>query len=58
MNDLKTMKSGLMLGVNPNVKRQEEDFYATEPKALELFLDKLDEDNIILHSEVWEPACG
>ena len=47
-----------MLGVNSNVKRQEEDFYATEPKALELFLEKLDEDNIILHSEVWEPACG
>ena len=35
------MKSGLMLGVNPNVERQIEDFYATEPSALVLFLEKL-----------------
>ena len=35
------MKSGLMLGVNPKAERQQEDFYATDPKALELFLDKL-----------------
>ena len=35
------MKSGLMLGVNPNAERQSEDFYATDPKALELFLEKV-----------------
>ena len=46
-----------MLGVNPNVKRQEEDFYATEPKALEIFLEKLYDDNIVLKN-VWECACG
>ena len=51
------MKAGLMLGVNPNAKRQEEDFYATNPKALELFLDKLSEDGIALEN-VWECACG
>jgi hypothetical protein len=37
------MKSGLMLGVNPKAERQKEDFYATEPKALEIFIDKLNE---------------
>jgi len=51
------MKSGLMLGVNPNAQRQTEDFYATEPKALEIFLEKLKEDKIYLFN-VWECACG
>ena len=55
---METMKSGLMLGVNPNVKRQEEDFYATEPKALELFLEKLKEDGLKIDENVWECACG
>ena len=32
------MKSGLMLGVNPNAERQKEDFYATHPNALKVFL--------------------
>ncbi len=53
-----TMKSGLMLGVNPNAIRQEEDFYATEPKALSVFLDKLKEDDIELAKNLWEPSCG
>ncbi len=47
-----------MLGVNPNAIRQEDDFYATDPKALEIFLDKLKQDNIILNHYIWEPACG
>lgn len=46
-----------MLGVNPNAERQKEDFYATEPKALEIFLDKLNDDGVNL-SKVWEPSCG
>jgi len=52
------MKSGLMLGVNPNTQRQEEDFYATEPSALVLFLEKLKEDGIELKENILEPACG
>jgi hypothetical protein len=52
------MKSGLMLGVNPNTERQKEDFYATNPKALELFLSKLEEDGIGIDNKVWECACG
>ena len=30
------MKSGLMLGVNPNAIREKNDFYATNPHALEI----------------------
>lgn len=52
------MKSGLQLGVNSETKREPEDFYATQPKALEIFLDKLNQDNIILNNQVWECACG
>ena len=33
--------------------REENDYYATEPKALELLLD-LEEFN----KNIWEPACG
>lgn len=52
------MKSGLMLGVNPNTIRQEDDFYATEPSAMELFYDKWNKDGNEFHFKVWEPACG
>ncbi len=41
-----------------NKEREERDFYATDPKALEIFLDKLDEDKIELHNDIWECACG
>ena len=50
------MKSGLMLGVNPKVEREENDFYATNPKALEVFLQNFPALDISL--PVWEPACG
>lgn len=39
-------------------EREKNDFYATDPKALEIFLDKLKEDNIKLHNNIWECACG
>ena len=38
--------------------REKNDYYATDPKALELFLDKLKEDGIKLHENIWECACG
>ena len=38
--------------------RAEHDYYSTDPHALEIFLDKLKEDNIRLHNDIWEPACG
>jgi alpha-glucosidase (family GH31 glycosyl hydrolase) len=52
------MKSALMLGVNPNAERQKEDFYATDPKALKLFLDRIAEDGFELKGKIWECACG
>lgn len=39
-------------------ERENNDYYATDPKALEVFLDKIDEDGIRLHKNVWECACG
>lgn len=39
-------------------EREKNDFYATDPHALEIFLDKLKEDNIELHNNIWECACG
>lgn len=47
-----------MLGVNHNTERQSEDFYATNPRALELFISKLEEDGLSLDKKVWECACG
>lgn len=44
-----------MLGVNPNAEREENDFYATNPKALKLFLDIFGEK---LNEPVWECSCG
>lgn len=37
------MKSALMLGVNPLAEREINDFYATEPKAMEIALPYLQE---------------
>lgn len=39
-------------------ERAENDFYATDPKSLEIFLDALERDGIELHKRIWEPACG
>lgn len=41
-----------------NKEREQNDFYATDPKSLEIFLEKLDEDKIYLHKNIWECACG
>lgn len=38
--------------------REENDFYATDPNALELFLEKISQDGILLHPNIWECACG
>ena len=39
-------------------EREINDFYATDPKALEIFLDTLERDGIKLHPNIWECACG
>ncbi len=39
-------------------ERENNDYYATDPKALEVFLKKIKEDGIKLHNNIWECACG
>ena len=39
-------------------EREKNDYYATDPKALDIFLKKLEQDRITLHRDVWECACG
>lgn len=38
--------------------REIDDYYATDPKALEIFLDRIEKDGIRLHNNIWECACG
>lgn len=38
--------------------RETNDYYATDPHALEIFLNKLQEDGVELHNDIWECACG
>ena len=39
-------------------ERQKDDFYATDPRSLDLFLESIADDGIELHSQLWECACG
>ena len=39
-------------------ERENNDYYATDPNALKLLLEKLKVDNIKLHDRIWECACG
>lgn len=39
-------------------EREINDYYATDPKALEIFLKRLKADGIELHKSIWECACG
>lgn len=38
--------------------REDNDYYATDPRALELFLDKFIEDGERFSDNIWECACG
>lgn len=50
------MKAALMLGVNPNAEREENDFYATDSYAVIKIAEKLKE--IGVSQKIWECACG
>ena len=50
--------STLAANNHSDAERETNDFYATDPKALELFLDKINKDGIKLHDNIWECACG
>ena len=53
-------KLSLIMGARNGAyeEREENDYYATDPRALELFLDKFAEDGERLSDKVWECACG
>lgn len=52
-----SQKLALMIGASSHTEeeREKDDYYATEPKALELLIDTIDFD---LHRLIWECACG
>ena len=54
MGNSKTL--GLLLGASnhTDADRQAEDFYATDPKAVELLLKHYNE----FQKDIWEPSCG
>ena len=54
----KTLSGGQLAGGNSSSVREKNDFYATDPNALEIFLDRLKEDGVCLHNYIWECACG
>ena len=39
-------------------ERETNDFYATDPNTLEIFLDALKRDGVKLHYKILEPSCG
>lgn len=39
-------------------EREVNDFYATDPESLEIFLKALERDGFKLHKRIWECACG
>ena len=53
-------KLSLIMGARNGAleEREDNDYYATDPRALELFLDKFFEDGERLADKVWECACG
>ena len=54
----KSVFSSLGAGVDALSEREPTDFYATDPKALEVFLETLKQDGIVLPHKICEPACG
>lgn len=41
-----------------DIERESNDFYATDPESLGIFLKALERDNVKLHQDIWECACG
>lgn len=39
-------------------EREVNDYYATDPESLDIFLKALERDGLKLHEEIWECACG
>ena len=48
------------LGASNHTEKEREtnDYYATDPHSLIIFLEKLKQDGIVLNRNIWECACG
>ena len=57
-NTNKVLSGGQLAGGNSASKREENDFYATNPETLKMFLYEFWKDNTFEGSEILEPACG
>ena len=53
----KVLSGGQLAGGNSTSKREENDFYATDPETLKLFLYEFWKDNSF-EGDILEPACG
>lgn len=53
----KTLSGGQLAGGNTVTKREEHDFYATDPQTVKLFLNEFHKDNQ-LEGSILECACG
>lgn len=55
-----TKTTFVQLGASNHSDKEREinDYYATDPNTLEIFLKALKRDNIQLHEDIWECACG
>lgn len=55
---MKKLSGGQLAGGNSVTKREENDFYATDPQTLKMFLYEFWKDNGFEGGEILEPACG
>ena len=55
-----TQSNFVTLGANNHSEniRADMDYYCTHPDSLKIFLKALERDNIKLHDNIWECACG
>lgn len=44
--------------VHDHTVRERNDFYATDPNSLKIFLDRLKVDNLEIDKNIWEPCVG
>jgi len=58
MPDWRVSRKANLLWTTNNEDREDNDFYATDPNSLRVFLDRLKEDNLVLDNNIWECACG
>ena len=55
-----SLSGGQLAGGNSATKKADNDFYATDPKSVEMFLDRAMKDGVfdLPYGTVWECACG